>query len=529
MKNWEELFKPWILERGQKYFEYGHVSTLKELGSTVYAMVSGSQLYHVEIQRDGDRVSHMSCDCPYALDSENCKHMAAVLFALDEKNGSSRMDWQNALSALSEQQVRNLLCILAETDRTLQNRIVRMVSGPGDDPAVWRTDLDQIVSNYTDYHGWLDERQAYDCMEDIAAYLTEGLPSVLTTGHVVDAAKLVSTVYEAAWAQDMDDSDGGLTVVSEACREAMEQILSLADTQQEQIIFTLFHEFPGKSDWCYGTDDLEDMILSLNWSQEFQQKNLEYLDANLDSRKMNSRAKLMERMGSSTEDIIAWWEQYRGSDAAYRPLLHLYEETDVSKAIQLVRDRRERETIEWRAADDTKVLLKLLKKTGNQSDYEQELRHLVMDLKVWEVEYLSQLRSCTPRDQWDGVFEMLLLKAAHPSERMRLLCFERMFPELFETLYRYSSFSSFLNYEPDLRSWNPERTLELYMTLLKQEMHNACDRKQYRHVVAHLCDLEEYPGGLESARTLAAFWHVQYKNRPAMRDELSRAGYPQEC
>lgn len=51
------------------------------------------------------------------------------------------------------------------------------------------------------------------------------------------------TVYGAAWGQDMDDSDGGLTIVSEHCREAMVKILSLADAQHERKIFYLLHEF----------------------------------------------------------------------------------------------------------------------------------------------------------------------------------------------------------------------------------------------------------------------------------------------
>ena len=45
------------------------------------------------------------------------------------------------------------------------------------------------------------------------------------------------TVYDTAWGQDTDDSDGGLSIVSEHCREAIAKILSLADAQQERKIF----------------------------------------------------------------------------------------------------------------------------------------------------------------------------------------------------------------------------------------------------------------------------------------------------
>ena len=73
------------------------------------------------------------------------------------------------------------------------------------------------------------------------------------------------------------------------------------------------------------------------WSRELQKKNLQYLDDNLDSWRMERRAKLMERMGASRAEVIAWWEQFRENDDAYRPLLRLYMEDDFLKAVGVVR------------------------------------------------------------------------------------------------------------------------------------------------------------------------------------------------
>lgn len=285
MGNWRKLFKPWILEWGREYFDFGQVTGLAEDGDIIQAEVSGSQVYSVEIQKKGDRVEWMSCDCPYAQGGENCKHMAAVLLALEDHTTEpeTRTDWRTALAQMSEEQVRELLQSLAAEDVTLQDRIARMVSGPGEDPGRWQDDLEQIISDYADYHGFIDYDQAYDCMVEVAGYLDECLPALLNAEQVVNAAKLVMTVYGAAWSQDMDDSDGGLTIVSEHCREAMVRILLLADTQQERKLFDLLHEFMTDSNWNYGSSDLEELVLSLNWSRELQQKNLEYLDRNLDS------------------------------------------------------------------------------------------------------------------------------------------------------------------------------------------------------------------------------------------------------
>ena len=531
MANWRDLFRPWILERGQEYFECGQVGELEAEGGLVRAEVSGSQAYHVEIRRSGKRVEWMSCDCPYADKDENCKHMAAVLFALEDRSvqprTECRLEWQAALEKLSEEQMRTLLRSLAEENGSLQDRIVRLVSGPGTEPSQWQDDLEQIILDHSDYRGWLGYDRAYNCMLDIVEYLEESLMPLLSEGKLLDAAKLVMTVYGTAFSQDMDDSDGGLSHVSDACREALGKILYLAEPQQERRIFYMLHEFLEGSDWNYGSDDLEELILSLDWSRELQQKNLEYLDDNLDSWRMERRAELMERMGASKAEVIAWWEQFRESGNVYRPLLRLYEEHDLPKAIELVREHQKHEkNTPWQMLDYTKTLLDLLEKAGEQAEYEKELRHLVLERKCREREYVSRLKRVTPTDHWPAVFESLMADAKHPSDRRVLYHLEGMMEELFAELCQHPSFGSFQHYEADLKAWNPERTRTYYVEILKREMDAANQRKQYRHIIRYLSDLSAYPGGQKAAKELAEYWHVYHRNRPAMKDELLQAGYP---
>lgn len=529
MANWRNLFKPWIVERGQAYFDYGHVVELEEEGFLVRAKVCGSREYQVEIRGDSAGGIRMVCDCPYAAGGENCKHMAAVLIALEDEPGHDRMDWQAALEQMPEEKLRDLLRSLAKGDGALQDRIVRLVSGPGNEPEQWQMELEQIILKYSDYRGRLVYGQEYACRLDLTQYLEEALPYLLIDGQVLDAAKLVMTVYGTVFSQDTVDDGDSLAVVTEACQNALGQVLSRADAQQERKIFYLLHEFLEGSDWDWGSDDLEELILSLDWSAELQQKNLEWLDDNLDSWRMPQRAELMEHMGASASELIAWWEQRRDSDSAYHPLLQLYEKHDLPKAIALVREKRDREkNTDWQVTDHTKTLLRLLEKAGKQEEYETELRYLVLKRKCQEPEYLTRLKQITPPEQWSKLFEQLLADASIPAAKMGLYHFEGMYPELFEELCQYPSFVDFLSYEGELRVWNPDRTLTYYTEILKREMEKATQRKHYRHIIRHLEKMKVYPGGESAAQELAAYWYAYHKNRPAMRDELQKAGYPQK-
>lgn len=124
------------------------------------------------------------------------------------------------------------------------------------------------------------------------------------------------------------------------------------------------------------------------------------------------------------------------------------------------------------------------------------------------------MKKITPGEQWAAIFTILLVDVKYPSGRMHLYHFEGMYTELFAELCQHPSLFDFMNYEKDLCQWNPERALKLYTEFLKREMDKACDRKQYRHVAAHLDQLKVYSGGQEAARTLADYWYVYHKNRP---------------
>ncbi|HBN96186.1 MAG TPA: hypothetical protein DDZ66_07785 [Firmicutes bacterium] len=83
----EHLFRDHILQRGYSYFQDGAVHNLKRDRNQIWATVQGSEDYTVYIELKDDGIEILECSCPYFQDSHNCKHLAAVLYALDEEDG----------------------------------------------------------------------------------------------------------------------------------------------------------------------------------------------------------------------------------------------------------------------------------------------------------------------------------------------------------------------------------------------------------------------------------------------------------
>ena len=80
-------------------------------------------------------------------------------------------------------------------------------------------------------------------------------------------------------------------------------------------------------------------------------------------------------------------------------------------------------------------------------------------------------------------------------------------------------------YSPFLRADYPNEVKAFYVQYLTAAAKQASDRNMYHNLMPYLKRLYEYPGGDETAKTLAESWKAEYKRRPAMMDELKKAGF----
>jgi len=102
MKPWKNLFRTHILERGLKYYEEDCVTSLKQIMTGYTAVVEGTDDYDVEIEMRDNQVYDMTCTCPYAAAGNYCKHMAAVLYEIEEGETDTKIP-VNYLEKVQEQ------------------------------------------------------------------------------------------------------------------------------------------------------------------------------------------------------------------------------------------------------------------------------------------------------------------------------------------------------------------------------------------------------------------------------------------
>lgn len=124
-----------IFWRGVEYAKKGKVENLKKEKKRLSAHVRGSSLYEVEF-RQGPKYAKGYCTCPYALNEDYCKHVAAL---------AVHWDIQRNLDLPSKKEVRDS-CIVVE--HGFGNRVEALYRDP------LHADL-QFLAEASDYGSWV--------------------------------------------------------------------------------------------------------------------------------------------------------------------------------------------------------------------------------------------------------------------------------------------------------------------------------------------------------------------------------------
>lgn len=71
----------------------------------------------------------------------------------------------------------------------------------------------------------------------------------------------------------------------------------------------------------------------------------------------------------------------------------------------------------------------------------------------------------------------------------------------------------------------PDTVRDTYVNYVRKHAESVCDRKAYKGLMIYMKKVAKYSGGREIADQIAKEWKVIYRRRPAMMDELRKAGF----
>lgn len=526
MKNWKKLFSPKILNRGYEYYMEDLVEDLHRDGDTIIATVSGTEDYEVEITLDSGEVEDMSCTCPYAEDGNNCKHMAAVLYELEDrdevpKNSTASKSIDEIVNSTDEKYVRSFLINILNENELLRQRFVTLMSNQQRSVKEYKNLVDTIIRTYTNNSGYVEYHDAETMLDELFD-LADDIDFFIESGQLLDAFELSCYLMQETLMADPDHENEYL--LYDHLVDGWYKIVEAADRKEKDIIFEKVVN--GNRTISSFT---ESFLYNAFREPRYIPKLFEMLDSEISAVKNDrykydnavlKKIKLMMELQIDFDEIEITCRQYWDSDGVRRWLAEQYEQrgqvTDAIKIYKesILHDKNYRGLV----TQYREKLLRLYQQIGDDEKYKQVLWLLVTDDR--NAEYYRELKNNYTADEWQVEREKVF-KSYSSIALADLYCEEKLYDRLWELL-KDEDLYMVLRYEEVLLPKYSAEILKKYQAYLNQAAKRADGRQAYQDWVRLLKRMGKIDGGKELAQQIAKDWRFRYKNRSAMMEELGK-------
>ena len=559
MSDWKDLFQGHILDRGEAYYFDGAVLELHKTEHGYHAVVEGTEDYEVDIEMEGGRVCEMYCSCPYAEDGNNCKHMAAVLFEIEEQNGEDilaeetcpddqEQEVEEIIERIPEEELRSFVKGIAAQDSEIRNTLMTRYAVKIDEKQMDRLKqgIGQLVWEYGDRSGYIDYRNAWDFCWALENYLEDKVDTLIDRKYYWQAFELTNYVFGTIGNIDIDDSDGGTAQVANACYDKWKEILENCSEEEKNEMFSWFMSHLS-CDYVvdYMEDYMEDFLTHEFQNREILEKMLKDLDKRIEMQTSSTdcgstwsarygyenniikRLEFIERLDLPAEEIREYRRQHWRFSAVRE--LEIQENLDNGNLGEAIRILQESKILDKEypglVARYSEQLISIYETQTDKEGYKKELLYYVFECPQNNLVHIYKLKEVCTDKEWEDYREQILKNPKNYNILYPFMEKEGMYESMLECIRKETFIYNLDKYEKVLKEKFPEQVRDIYISYLHHEAERAGNRKRYRELMKYLKKIRRYPGGKEKASEIAENWRAMYYRRTAMMDEMRKAGF----
>lgn len=554
--SWCDFFQMQVLDKGFAYYQEKRVKNYKADDACIQANVRGSEEYDISINLVDENIGEMKCNCPYAQEGNYCKHMAAVLFFMEGQKGADETKEkignmiqpsvsENTIYQMTknadETVVKEFLAAILENDEKLFHRFKLLVMSEisNEDVKQYKRQINLIFNRYSGRDKFIDYYHARGFISELEGFLNEDIQGLLKAKQYKETFELTNYLFLKVSKQAMDDSDGGIGLLTDICWGIWEDVLEYCGEKLKKEMFHWFVKHLDGSLIDYMEEHLESFLFA-----HFNEK--QFLDDKL---------KLIEQKLQLYDEETGSWSgsYYRGKwTLRYLELLkvqnvsqekiwdyckahldlhevrdfyieELFKHNNTEEAIEILKDGKEKEKGYRGLVHKYSLRLKeLYKQTGKTKEYEEEIWSLLSHYKQENTKLFKELKSLFSKDVWEEKREIVFKNTPDHANLCDYYVEEKLFDRLLKTVIEHKGLYYLSSYEKHLKNMYPAELLSKYELEIKDMADSASNRGAYQELVSILKKMQSYPEGSMLVKEIVETWQTLFKRRPAMMDELRR-------
>ncbi len=561
LNQFEQIIDETILKRGLTYFKKGNVQELEEIGPDTYeAVVEGTENYTVQLKIENNVVTEHSCDCPYDR-GPVCKHVAAVIFALQEdklalteeqaagkektsstspKRESMAAQIDDLLSKATREELEQLIKEEAKRDAKFKNRILMVLEHYNENlsQSYYEQQIKAILKaskgkyGFLDYHGSIAAGLAVSQMLDIAN-------NHINNRNFQKALYICFAVLEKMGVaiNEADDSNGNMGgCISEAC-EMLYNIAKMNESEalRKQIFdwCVSFFEKGTLKDWDWHTDILELAAEIVDTRKEFEQI-IALTEQEPESKfktetLQNIKYQVLKKIeGEDTAE--AFLEQQIANPKFRRIALQkALDQCDFAKAYRLAEDgvKQDMQKYPGLAKEWYDWMLKTAQAENNVPKIIEYARYLLVDHFINKQDYYQILKQHVAPEKWTAFVEELI-RDINKGNRMdndyliaKIYINEEWWDRLWEMVQGAKNLSTIEQYESYLSKDYAKELADLYAKQILVLMEHNVGRTHYINACRYIRHIIKL-GERKTADTVITTLRTKYSNRRALIEELNK-------
>lgn len=535
---WETYFQKRILDRGYDYYLDGCVEDLRITPNRINAVVYGTHPYHVEIKLNGNRIIGMSCDCPYAQDEHNCKHMAAVLYDWERNATHPVIDNSKLVKEASEEDVRSFLIKMLDDDPRLVETFKQYTQNEFS-LITLIDDLEGVVDSYSDGYHYIDYEFSRDFCDNYEDAVDKWLDLLKEKKQYSLAFQFLLKAYDIFDKLDIDDNEGETYDVSFYIIDAWSNIIMCMEKAERIDAFNLLKQFLNNIRYSYDRIDILQVFFNhlkgedlLKLQIDFVKEQLDYIESHNDildrEYVLDGFAKmyleLLKKNNASKKEINAIYKKYWECGSIRMDCIYTcINNEEFDKALDCI-DKCIDLDYEDQALMKRNIELKkdIYMEQGNIAAYKEELKNLILFFNDTNIEDYIELKSCYLDKEWIEERDSIIEQLTPGRFLCEILETEQLYEKLIDVLLRSDDKYLLHQYTDILSEKYPEQLLQVYQETVEKQAESKGSRKHYYQIVEELRIMKSISGGDKVVDEIIKRWKVQYKNRSAMLDELNQ-------